>query len=174
MLSWIGNHMLEWWFMTRLSQYFFYFLFFIVLGGAVISRFLNSASFLWSPPLCGALRGSWGGDTHAHDMFRVTDGIPTFSFLPRYYSFPSRLFMLMWCIHASFITEWWSVRCALLLLAQRWRGTVPSTPHELQKPVKNQWMHLTSFSGKLSPWLQKSSFITLDYYEKHNSVFRSL
>lgn len=66
---------------------FFFLFFFIVLGGAVISRFLNSASFLWSPPLCGALRGSWGGDTHAHDVFRVTDGIPTFSFLPRYYSF---------------------------------------------------------------------------------------
>lgn len=124
---------------------FFFFFFFSVLGGAVISRFLNSASFLWSPPLCGALRGSWGGDTHAHDMFRVTDGIPAFSFLPRYYSFPSRFFTLMWCIHASFITEWWSVCCVLLLLAQRWRGTVPSTPNELQKPVKNQWMHLTSF-----------------------------
>lgn len=36
----------------------------------------------------------------------------------------------------SGITEWRLVRCALLLFAQRWRGTVPSTPHELQKPVR--------------------------------------
>lgn len=88
MLSCTGNHTPEWWFMTRLSQWGFFFLFFSLLGGAVISWFSNSASFLWSPPFCGALRGSRGGDTHAHDMLRLTGGIPTLTLLHRYSSFP--------------------------------------------------------------------------------------
>lgn len=68
--------------------FFPFFFFFSLLGGAVISWFSNSASFLWSPPFCGALRGSRGGDTHAHDMLRLTGGIPTLTLLHRYSSFP--------------------------------------------------------------------------------------
>lgn len=131
-----------------------FFFFSLSLGWHCHLLILNSASFLWSPPFCCALRGSWGGDTHAHDRITVTGGMPTFTLLHRHDGVPP----------GSQNGDWSAARCYSLLNGEVGRSPARPTSFRNQWGLTEQSMNASDiFLELLSPWLQKSSFITLAY-----------